>query len=314
MKRDRSVGSDHFDVFDVPWRAAATSIDRGPAQHHMTSGRQALLTVEDIDTRPDAYLAEIGDVFACFGEPTQDSGNRAFGVLIGTERFFVKTAGVRNDDYPRRVAVLRNAVNVARSFGDVSLPTLRNVFESPDGPALVYDWVDGELLHVPRERRDRRQTSFYRFRRLRRRRILSVLDTVYGVHRALAAKGWVAADFYDGSLIYDFRLHVIHIVDLDSYRRGPQPNEMGRMFGSTRFMAPEEFERGATIDERTTVFTLGRTAAVLLSDGSLDRRPFRGSDDQHAVIKQACSEVRRDRHATVSEFVDSWEAVRAEER
>ena len=43
------------------------------------------------------------------------------------------------------------------------------------------------------------------------------------------------------------------------------------MFGSSRFMAPEEFERGALIDERTNVFTMGRTAAVLLADGTLHR-------------------------------------------
>ncbi len=33
---------------------------------------------------------------------------------------------------------------------------------------------------------------------------------------------------------------------------------MGRMFGSTRFMASEEFELGALIDEQTNVFVMGR--------------------------------------------------------
>lgn len=50
------------------------------------------------------------------------------------------------------------------------------------------------------------------------------------------------------------------MIDLDTYSRGPVVNTMGRMFGSTRFMAPEEFARGAVIDQRTTVFTLGRLA------------------------------------------------------
>ena len=77
-------------------------------------------------------------------------------------------------------------------------------------------------------------------------------------------------DFYDGAMIYDFDRHRVHAIDLDSYHMGPFTNRMGRMFGSTRFMAPEEFELEATIDERTTVFTMGRTAAVLISDGSLD--------------------------------------------
>ena len=33
-----------------------------------------------------------------------------------------------------------------------------------------------------------------------------------------------------------------HVVDLDHYQLGAFSNEMGRMFGSSRFMAPEEFE------------------------------------------------------------------------
>ena len=62
------------------------------------------------------------------------------------------------------------------------------------------------------------------------------------------------------------------------------------MFGSSRFMAPEEFELGTTIDERTTVFTLGRTAAVLMSDNSLEREPFSGSDGQYEVMLRSCAE------------------------
>jgi serine/threonine-protein kinase len=75
----------------------------------------------------------------------------------------------------------------------------------------------------------------------------------------------------------------VHIVDLDMYHQGPFTNEMGRMFGSKRFMAPEELELGAQIDERTTLFTMGRTAAVFLSDNSLEREPFRGSDALYEV-------------------------------
>ena len=78
------------------------------------------------------------------------------------------------------------------------------------------------------------------------------------------------------------------------------------MFGSTRFMAPEEFELGATIDQRTTVFTLGRTAAVLLSDNSLDRKPFRGSDAQYEIMLRACQENSDARFQTVAQFRDAW--------
>lgn len=59
----------------------------------------------------------------------------------------------------------------------------------------------------------------------------------------------------------------MRVIDLDSYSKGPFRNQMGRMFGSERFMAPEEHRLGAWIDERTTVFTLGRTVHHLVPDG-----------------------------------------------
>lgn len=51
-----------------------------------------------------------------------------------------------------------------------------------------------------------------------------------------------------------------------SQRRDRQGATGGLLPISLRFMAPEEFERGALIDERTTVFTMGRTAFVCLGD------------------------------------------------
>lgn len=63
---------------------------------------------------------------------------------------------------------------------------------------------------------------------------------------------------------------------------------MGRMFGSTRFIAPEELQLGALIDERTNVFVMGRTALVLLSDGTLDAEAFRGSRALFQVVARAC--------------------------
>jgi serine/threonine-protein kinase len=140
--------------------------------------------------------------------------------------------------------------------------------------------------------------------------ILRALDVVYQLHDELARAGWVAVDFYDGSLIYDFARREMHVVDLDAYRDAPSTNDMGRMFGSTRFMAPEEFERGAPIDERTTVFSMGRTAAVFLSDGTLERPPFRGSDALYEVMGRACRSERSERFPSMAEFSAAWRKVR----
>jgi serine/threonine-protein kinase len=97
-------------------------------------------------------------VFATFGPHTQDSGNLSYGVRVGQQRYFVKTAGRVDDpvpplDHAARVALLRTAIEIARSCPHRACTTLHNVIESPAGPLLVYEWFTGELLGVSRELR-----------------------------------------------------------------------------------------------------------------------------------------------------------------
>ena len=270
-----------------------------------------LLELREIKHAPAEYLSEIGRIFSVFDAQVQDSGNISYGVQVGQQRFFVKSAGDPHDPRPflpheERVALLENAVRLRRSCSHNSLPRLHNVIESAHGPLLVYSWVEGELLHAGSATRQDPQSAMQRFRRLPLPEITKALDLIFELHLELAQSGWIAVDFYDGCLIYDFASQEMHVVDLDMYRRSPFVNEMGRMFGSSRFMAPEEFERGSSIDERTNVFTMGRTAANLLSDGTLDRSAFRGSDERYEVVRKACSDERRMRYASVGDFYAAW--------
>ena len=175
---------------------------------------------------------------------------------------------------------------------------------------LVYDWVVGERIGVPRPQRNDPQSSFRRFRNLSVAEILRVLDTIYALHHQLARLGWIAVDFYDGCLMYHFKTQKFHVIDLDMYRSGPFPNDMGRMFGSSRFMAPEEFILGAEINQRTNVFTMGRTAFVFLADGTLDRAAFRGDDALYDVLGCACAEIPGDRFASLADFYSAWSKAR----
>jgi serine/threonine-protein kinase len=136
--------------------------------------------------------------------------------------------------------------------------------------------------------------------------LTAALDTILDVHLKLCGAGWVACDFYDGSIIYDFSGRKTWLVDLDSYHLGPFANDMGRMFGSTRFMAPEEFERGAMIDERTTVFTLGRAISVFTADGGLGRAGFRGSRSQYRALTKACNCDPAARFQSVAALARAW--------
>jgi len=279
-----------------------------------------LLTAEAIGEEPRAFVCSRGTVLAEFGPATQDSGNVSWLVDVGDRRLFVKTAGtaappapgaaVPYVDHPGRVALLRNAVEVARSCRHPTLPALLNVIESPSGPALVYEAAPGELVGVPREERDDPASAYQRFAHLPADALLAVFDDLVDLHDALAAAGWVACDLYDGCLIVDFGTRSLAVVDLDTYRRGPGVNDMGRMFGSTRFMAPEELRLGAVLDERTTVFTLGRLVwhfATRLTERADD---FCGSDDLAEVVQRACRTEPRDRYPSVAAFAHAWRSAR----
>ena len=259
---------------------------------------------------PAAFLARVGQVFATFDSRTQDSGNISYGVAADGRRWFVKTAGdpaaAAFLNHGARVALLENAERLARDFAHPALPALRAVAESAWGPMLVYDWADGELLHAPAERRTDPASAFQRFRRLPVDEIAAAIGMVIDAHVGLCGRGWVACDFYDGAMMYDFAARRLSLFDLDSYSRGPFVNEMGRMFGSDRFMAPEEYEKGARIDERTTVFNLGRSVSVFLGDGTLERASFRGSDAEYAAMAAACRNEPAARLQSVNELAEAW--------
>jgi serine/threonine protein kinase len=246
----------------------------------------------EIDVLPANYLDQLGTIFARF--TTQDSGNFSYGVQTDEARYFVKTAGDPANTEPYlafadRVALLRNATELSRSVAHQALPALHTVIESPAGPLLVYDWRDGDLLHDTAVRE--------RFQALPTEEILTALDTLYDLHAALDAAGWVEGDFYDGSLLYDFATHRLTVMDLDSYHRGPFRNTMGRMFGSTRFMAPEELALGAPIDTRTNAYVLARAGLILLPDPPAEL---------HAVLQEATTT----RYPTYKAFHQAWSAAK----
>ena len=274
----------------------------------------SLVSTAHIDTAPAEYLESIGQICKVWDDRTQDSGNISYGVDVNGQRYFVKTAGNAgyrypkpgSTDLPERLMLLRNAVRLSQSCSHPALPNLYNVIETTAGPMLVYEWLEGDLLRAEAHRRNDPETAYRRFRNLPVQEIVAALDTIFSLHVGLSKAGWVAGDFYDGCLIYDFAKKQMRLIDLDHYHLGPLKNERGRMYGSTRFMAPEEFIFGEMIDERTTVFTIGRTAAVHLAEGSLERSSFRGNDGQYQTVVKACRTDPEARYQTVGEFYDAW--------
>lgn len=271
------------------------------------AGNHPLLGIDRVEGPLAAYLARIGDVFRVFEK--QDSGCVAYGVRLPDrdERWFVKTAIATEG---------RRSLERAWGFHQavrhpVIVPQVHRI-ALPEGLAVVMPWRDGQVLYDPAERGSRDRTTpgspMARFRALPVARIEAAYARVLDAHLAVEAAGHVAVDLYDGALLYDFTSYETHLIDLDEYRPGPFVLDAERLPGSTRFMAPEEFERGAVIDTRTTVHVLGRTARLLLDAGD-EERAWRGTAAQLGVLERATRPDPAERFASVRGFAEAWRGV-----
>ncbi len=264
------------------------------------------------------FVESCGAIIDTF-DRTQDSGNVSWIVATETGEYFAKSAGttappapgrsVPYFDHAGRVRLLRNAVDVAVSCDHRALARLRNVVETSDGPVLVYDRAPGELIGTPRLRRADPTSPYRRFAALPAARHVAIVGELFDAHVSLAAAGWIACDLYDGCLIVDFSADRLTLIDLDTYARGPFVNEMGRMFGSDRYMAPEEHVLGATIDQRTTVFTLGRLALHLGTATTDDPAKYIGGPRRAAVLVRATSPEPSERYADVATLAAAYAAA-----
>jgi serine/threonine protein kinase len=243
-----------------------------------------------------------------FGE-RRDSRSVVVGVAgPAGERYIVKHA-----EDSEAISWLESARRFHAAVRHPSVPTVLQRVKTRTGVALVEEWGDGEILvdgydpAVPSPDRD--DSPLRRFLRLPVDDIARALGQLIGVHVSVAAAGYVAVDLYDGCVLYDFTTGAVRLIDLDHYRPGPYVLATDRQLGSSSYMAPEEFERGATIDERTTVYTLGRMALVYLGcprKSPPRREDFRGSDEQFLLAMNACARRPDDRIHTVGELEALW--------
>lgn len=89
--------------------------------------------------------------------------------------------------------------------------------------------------------------------------------------------------------------------------------DMGRMWGSSLFQSPEEYEVGAVIDEITNVYTVGATAFALFGEYNRNRDRWQLSDKLFEVAAKAVSADRNGRQQSIRQLREEWEmAIRME--
>lgn len=96
------------------------------------------------------------------------------------------------------------------------------------------------------------------------------------------------------------------ICDIDFYAKTSYVNTMGRMWGSSRFMSPEEFQLGAVIDEVANVYTMGAFAFALFADRNRTEENWPLSPKLFTVAKRAISDERSERQQSVGELMEEW--------
>jgi serine/threonine-protein kinase len=232
-------------------------------------------------------VAELGEIFLAFDD--DESGCLVTGLADDAGEWCVKHAvNAQGAAAQARALAVHDAVQHPALVAPV------RVVDGDHGPIVVYPWIRGERLRMNPMVKELPTAAR-----------LAAIDAIIEVHALINDADFVSIDLYDGNLIYDGRVHVI---DIDEYRPAPFVLETDRTLGSTRFMAPEEFRRGATLDSRTTVFQLGRTAAVFFDppEGTIrDRLPAAIAP----VVARATAADPNDRFEDAGAMLHAWRSA-----
>ncbi|MDZ5610432.1 serine/threonine protein kinase [Bacillus pseudomycoides] len=265
-----------------------------------------------------SWLVNLGKVFAVFDQ--QDSGNICFGIEKEGKKSFVKFAGAKTIEYTGdpvdAIANLKQAMLLYEDLKHNHLVELVDHFEVQNGYVAIFNWFNGDCLHShwsfpPPAKYSNPDSPFYRYKQLSVEERLISLDHIFSFHVHVERKNYVAIDFYDGSILYDFETNTMKICDIDLYKKKPYINTMGRLWGSSRFMSPEEFELGAVIDGKTNVFNMGAIAFALL--GGERNRSFtkwEAGKELYDVVSRAVEKNRNQRYASVEGFYIAWKSAR----
>jgi serine/threonine protein kinase len=276
-----------------------------------------------------SWLNSLGNVFCVFSQ--NDSGNISFGIDNGQERYFIKVAGLKTAESvctpEEAVTTLKKAMPIYEDIKHPNLIELVKHYPLGETYVAVFKWVEGECLfdHWNFEKYSNNPNIMppsLKFKELPIEKRLKSIDTLFLFLIATANKGYVAVDFYDGSIIYDFNTNTTTICDIDFFRKSPTINDIGEnFFGTKRLKAPEEYIYDATIDEITNVYTIG--ALIFNFFGSYTNTDINQMYKNKAFfpclfekweLGKECYEIalravalnRDKRYNSISEFFSAW--------
>lgn len=250
-----------------------------------------------------SFLREYGTVFQVFDR--QNSGNICFGTEKDGRRYFIKFAGAptcRGTGTPEEVMDrLKAAVTVYRDLNHKNLAELVEAREMGGGFAMVFRWAEGVCMGKSYP------ASHRRFMELPLADRMTVFRDILSFLEYTASRKYVAVDFYDSSVLYDRQQGKTTICDIDFFRKQPCVNDMGRMWGSSFFQSPEEFQLGAVLDEVTNVYTAGAAAFALFGGYDHAWNRWQLNRRSYETAAEAVCADRSRRQQSVRQFREEWE-------
>lgn len=275
------------------------------------------------------WLKRYGTAFWAVDET--GSGCICIGMQKDGKKYFCKIAGVNTleaDVTPEdSVQILKQAVAIYRDLEHPNLIKLVEAYDYEKFYVAVFEWSDGECLfdHWNFEKYQRNPLLIspkQRFGELPIYKKMKCVDVLFSFLQSVNERGYVAVDFYDGSIMYDFENDVTTICDIDLFKKAPVINDLGEdWFGTKRLKAPEEYKEESVIDERTNIFTLGALIFEFFGNYSPEEIGKRYRDNQflpcaysdwqlneasYQVAVKAVSLDREERYLTFEEFHEDW--------
>lgn len=268
------------------------------------------------------WLNNYGEVFLAIDET--GSGCICFGIKKDSKKYFFKIAGAKTVgaeiSEEESIKILKEAVTKYKNIKHDNLIKYVDSFAYNEFFVIIYEFAEGECLfdhwNFDRYKITKEITPRMKFKNISIEKRLNVTKKLFSFFETFVDCGYVAVDFYDSSIIYDFENDNVTFCDIDLFRKSPSINEIGKKyFGTKRLKAPEENELGATIDELTSEFTLGAIIFDIFSDIkninkryekgmfiSNDIEEFELSNKVYDVLIKATSYERTGRYKSIKEF------------
>lgn len=275
------------------------------------------------------WLKRYGTAFWAVDET--GSGCICIGMENGDKKYFCKIAGVNTtgaEVSPKEsVEILKEAVHLYYDLKHLDLVKIIEHYYYGQFYVVVFEWMEGECLfdHWNFEKYQIDTTiksPKEKFMQLSVDKKLCTIDVLFSFLKNVNEKGYVAVDFYDGSIIYDFSTNKTTICDIDLFQKAPVINNRGTgWFGTKRFKAPEEYIKGSIIDEQTNIFTLGALIFEFFgtfSDEEIKQRycnnqfspcPYSNwqlNKESYQVAAKAVNLNKSERYITFDEFFTEW--------